>query len=583
MPLSEADERRVTDAVEALFSYNLDPFVRGFVRAQPKPRIRSDLAERLLRQEITQALLATHPEGHRLELARLLDYLDELQQSGNQHIFLLSLPEEKRGELVRIASQLAALASPLSDADPVALHNGHARLAERYNANRWIAESRGGPALAAAFHANRHLLLKWVETRDFFEKCDEEDPETGGRISRQLRREERAVNYFRLDLDSGEAEIKIQQLHTGAQAARLHELEKYRALAAEVTGCGSFVQPPLAPAIRRALSERRDGIGTVTVLLPAGGKWTGNLEKGDECPVDPSEVTAAVSLDFDWQAKRTRVRAELDGRIDEVRVPNPCTPEQLEGVLGQVRQWYRDAVSEPSPASKAVPSAGSAVETEEVVAPVGGAPAADWLLHRILRLLKAALSPGEAAPPPSADGVDEAVREFVAAHKPETEGRAPVGAEEASPPQDAWYSRAAIEQFLRHIKRVAHREDQQYRRETSRLDRDGRMLFWLFFSAAVLALVIVGIGGVLVVVFPGRVAVPTLTALVGLATGGGSLLIHKGHKRLDDRLADLRRRQDGNRRVLDAVHAALAIPDPGRRAEEMTKVATTLRDRVLAS
>lgn len=558
MTLSKPHRKQVAEAVDALFGYHLEPFVRDFVRRHPAadadapappPRIAASLSERLLRQEIEAALNGEHPTV-RLELGELRTYLDELQESGHQHVYLFELPEPRCRDL--------------DGFDPDGFRAG--------STAAWIAEAQDGPVPASVrFDPGGELVLGWVETRPYVQFMGfEVDPETGIQTAKKVPREERAVSYFHLDLTSGEAELKIQKLQTGAVDARHQELVKYRALVTEVTGCEELFQLPLAPAIRRAMAERVSGLNRVTVVLPDGGRWTGG--RSDRCPVDPSEVRAAVSLKYTLPA--TSVRIELDGRLDEVQVPNPCTPEQLRSILCQIRDWYHDAVNEvplPEPPRGEGGAVAVPVRGPEEASPAGPD---ERLLERMLRLLRQAITDQGRRAADDRYGTLEAVREYLAAHPSDGD---------AGDTAEAWTSKAACAQFLRHIERVASREQLLYESEIRLLHRDERLLFRLFLVAAIAALAFVLAGGALALALPDWVELGTLTAVVGLISGGGSVLIRRGIQRVDDRLDRLRARQDQSRKALDAIQGALAISDPAEQSEAMQRVATMLCERALAA
>lgn len=550
MPVSDIYRRRAREAVDALFSFRpLDPWVRDFVRDQPLKRIKPGFDEVRLRLEIYQALVGEHPLGDRIELEVLVEYLDHLQKSGKTHIFLLSLPEEEL-ENLEILKDEELFKQRLRDL----------RLGNRYNQNHWVYDTGKKTKLAAAWHEpGARLLLKWVETRTWQTQ----------KAGKKQNHRQRAVSFFHLDLVSGDGELRIQELRGTAQPRRRRAFQSYLRRTTTLLDCDAFELLPLAPAIRRALSEGGLDLLRTEVILRDGGTWKGG--KGAVCSVAPEELAAVVQLKYNWQpppgGSTSKVPVLVDGHLDEVRIFKPCTRRELSSILGQVRRWYRDAVvGEPL----------SPVGGDK---PEGGGQLSESQFERLLRVLKEAVA---VRPEPGLETATvrslEAIREYLESHREETAAAKDPNAEGKPRPMSR-ASRIAIEQFLKHVERVAESDDEALREETRQLRRDERWIFWLFVAIAMLGLAIVTAGAILLLGSIGDVTIGAISGLVGVLTTGLSLLVRRNSRRLERQRRALEERRQENLEVLLAIQAALAIPDRTRSVEAMSETAKMLRER----
>jgi len=103
MALTATERKRVEDAVETRSHYNKSPFISNFLKDQPKPKIpvaKYDKDE--LCDIIKQILLGEYrgKKRYSLKLEDLISYLDRLQETGRQHLYLLRLPDEERESLL---------------------------------------------------------------------------------------------------------------------------------------------------------------------------------------------------------------------------------------------------------------------------------------------------------------------------------------------------------------------------------------------------------------------------------------------------------------------------------------------------
>ncbi len=227
------------------------------------------------------------------------------------------------------------------------------------------------------------------------------------------------------------------------------------------------------------------------------------------------------------------------------------------------------------------------------------------ILQRIWQLIKLAVAVDNARQPARRrTSVDEAAREYLASVEPREsssgESRAPsridVGepatledskvqtGERLAPPAEKISestSRAAAEQFLRHIEEVAKNEQSAYLHDKKQLQGQERTLFRMFIISAVASLVILIVGAYFIL--SDRLAVGILAEVLGLIAGVGTAILRSTSKRLDTRIKAVDSEQRDNRQVLLAVQAALAIHDPEKQVQEVSKLAAWLRERAMGS
>src|ERR1700739_2767106 len=93
------EQKRIDDAVDMLFRYNKVPFITDFLKRQPKPQIPTGKYEKDELRDLVKKTLLGISTGKKkkyvLRLDELISYLDLLQETGRQHVYLFRLPEEQ--------------------------------------------------------------------------------------------------------------------------------------------------------------------------------------------------------------------------------------------------------------------------------------------------------------------------------------------------------------------------------------------------------------------------------------------------------------------------------------------------------
>jgi hypothetical protein len=135
-----------------------------------------------------------------------------------------------------------------------------------------------------------------------------------------------------------------------------------------------------------------------------------------------------------------------------------------------------------------------------------------------------------------------------------------------------------LEQFLAYIREVANREGRNYDTEIGIVHREERWIFHLFLAAAVIALLIVTAGAVLL--FVAKLAMGSITAMLGALTGRGTYLLRTHASSLRAKRELIQDQQRDSQQTLLAIQAALAIPDATQRSTAMSNITARLLARV---
>lgn len=576
--MSKSDAEINAEAVETLFSHRL-PIVRNEVlsRLSTGPRIPNygnlDLGR--LRLETGQALNGSHPTA-RIKIEELTAELDRLQECGKQHLLLIRFSGDPQ--------QLAALADPEHARNQ--LNQFH--LADRFNQAHYVDINHvaDDPVLAEVRHEPGRLLCKWVERRTWDQMV-----QTAPGVFNRVTHEARAVNFFDLNLITGAAEVKIQKLKSLALEYRNKKLQEYLQLASDTLGIKGFEPLRLSPAIRHLLSRSDIEMTRVRVKLENGGIWEGGM--GDVCPEQPDQLRAAVNLECKWRAADGRtVRLGLDARISELRILNPCSPEQYRAILNDARAWSGDqqpppetavpvavptgstpagsTTQVPTPGQVPVPTTvplsnqkqpgstpeGQTPERKPVGSVVLGQPRLrkpETLLERLSRIVKEAKATTQ-EPLEEAETV-KLVKDYVEVEKEKM--AAGLGAAGIQAGLTSWTSKEAIETFLKHIKKVLAHEIKLYEQQLEQLTHDERLVFRLSITSIVLALALIIAGSVLIAT--GLLTFGILSGVVGLLSGSVWMLIQQLANRLEKRRNRLEEKLTERTDLLTAVESSLIL------------------------
>lgn len=631
MALTDLDKKRIAQAVVALGHYNKDPYMSDFVRKYSKPRIPLHKFDRKeLPALIKRTLLGRYrreEKRYQLKLEDLITHLDDLQETGRQHVYLFRLPETERDAALKWLRNFDQVKARLGLPSDI------------FEGGRLVWEAEQGPQLALVRHQSNGrtphgaLLFKWVQTRRYwvpkksaeaaeFDDTDHESThfaseeaealdadeiteadnaeeaeateavsdseDTGEIVQIRVRLEERAVTYLLVDLENGHFELRIQALRSSARAMRQKQLDTYLDLMTRLFGFEPVGPTVLAPAIRRALITREVDILSCEAILPEGGYFTGS--KDEFPPVDVRKLEAGLATSFKWEVPEGGLaRIKLDGRLDEIFITRPMLPKQHRLVLDRIRKWREDGLVELSSNVKTTPQI-APVEapqptlqevTTELETP--GKPTRTQA-GRAIAILRAAFTRGVQPERPGVEpGIDSAIREYTKTHVSEQSAgdsqrtRASRRRRPASRPVSV--NELPLEQFLDYIKEVADSERSSYEREIKIVQNEEKVNSWLYFAAAILALAIVATGASLIF-FSSKLAIGSITTLLGGLTGHGTWLIRSYRNSLKEKRELILEQQRDSHRTFLMIQMALLNPDPQLRATTMSQVARDLLARI---
>jgi hypothetical protein len=286
------------------------------------------------------------PQGVPIDTA--FDYIDELHENGGQHLFLFRLDKgraaylrtfEDRSQVLERVRRVRSLPDDaLGDRGPV-----RDELYKPLSRNALFFETKiesSEPVLVATYWRELPrpaLFLKWVATREWHQVVQ------AGANPKRLELRERSASYFRLDLQNGEAELRVQRLHPNPRRPLRDEYELLRRQIGQFLELDAFLPVLVEPAIRRLLTSTDASVVRWQV------SWTDSGILGGG--VDPAMVQSlfrrfknysAVALVADWLYEEdgaTRsVQAKLDALTNEVLFLKRCTAHEMLIALSDIRR-----------------------------------------------------------------------------------------------------------------------------------------------------------------------------------------------------------------------------------------------------
>lgn len=320
----------VGKSIEAIGDFSRKaPIVRGFCKKK-KISLKGNLKKIIVR--LQTALM----EGS-IPLTEWICHMDKYRENGMQHIFFFKLnPDEM--DYIEDLNDPPYVWEKLEE-------QGEERLYNESPCCRLDAET---PKLDAVVHdSERQLLMfKWVENRHWKQKNKPKN--------------ERTVNFFRVNLLTGNAEIRIQRIKSGQGGNKKvrEELEKYREVVSKFIDLDKFSPFMLEPVMRRMLISHAFPFRRWKIRVP--GKAGPGSDKGEIKTVGIPKIFAAVGFTFrkifashlsiNWPfGRNSKVLVELDGRTDQVFVHQECSEEFLESLFSIFQDF-----SSPMPQGKSL-------------------------------------------------------------------------------------------------------------------------------------------------------------------------------------------------------------------------------------
>jgi hypothetical protein len=553
MPVTDIVQRRIEDAVLTLDSYDR-PTMDRYVRTHPKSQ-RIPVG-RFLKPELRDAIQKTlrgetvRDEQYVLSFDALIDYLDALQETGRQHLYIFRIPEGQR-EVLADPQKVKELLQ-----GDEAIYTGGLRIFETAKGQPELALVKYEPA-----EAPRYLILKWIETRG--------DPADGGDEQEEIEDAEeqeatapeeplgrRAATFFVADLENGECELRIQDLQTRAMKVRNAEQIRFRGIVEQRLGFPLAGPLPLAPAIRSIILTREVDVLHLMADLPTGGRFIG--KRNQFPPADLRRLEKGLRARFAWkqeEPKGTDGSVVLDGRVNEVLILKPLLPEHHRRLVDTVWQWLDEGrVIETLPDEQKGAPGPEPIPPPPPPEPPPPAPPPPVGRRSWNEIVRPVFVRTSADPPPAESKLEEEAHEFKESHgKP---------------------SVRALWEFLADMRSVARQERAIYERELERVRIDELWNFRIGLTTTVLGLIVIAVGAYLV--FFTNMKTGGISILLGFLFGRGTFLTRQYAKSLKEKRESLQRRQRSIDEMLMAIHATLAIPNRTERTRAIKRLAERL-------
>jgi hypothetical protein len=560
MPATDTERRRIEDAVVTLASYSFEPMV-DYVRNRSKPQIPiSRFNKNQLRDAIRNVLMGELVRDQRYELNfdALIDYLDALQETGRQHLYLFRLPEAQRDALLAQLRDRTQLKALLKCDEEIC------------NGGRRIYETAKGPELALVKYelaaTTQYLLLKWIETRkkpaDAGDEGETEEEAEEKQESAPVAAGQRAATFFVINLENGECDLRIQDLETRALKTRTAEMARFRTIIEQRLGFALVGPLGLGPAIRSVLLTGEVDVLHLTADLYTGGRFVGGRKQFP--PVDLRRLETGLKARFAWkqtQPDGTIGSVVLDARINEVLILKPLLPDHHRRLIETVRQWWNEGMviaklpDEQTAVKAAVPIAPPPPPEAPRPEPPPPATRRPWR-----EIVKPAIVRTNPEPPSDESPLEDTLLDFDRSH------------ESAKP------NVRALWELLAHIRDVAAKERVIYERELDRVRIDELWNFRVELAAAVLGLIVFAAGAYLVLFDSMKAG--GLSMLLGLLGGRGTILTRQYAKSLKEKREYLQHNQRAVDETVTAIHATLSNPDRRSRTRGMIQLTEMLLNRV---
>ena len=279
-------------------------------------------------------------DGH-IAVQTIRDLVDEVEETGGQHIFLYRLTPSGRGNLT-VERLAGAFQAP-----PQGVTLDYYGDEPQRQTNFLVRDGK--------------LIVKQVYTAEYWETNeDESEREATRRVTVQELRRRRAVNLLVVDPLADEAEIRIDRVHGNDHGLMLAELGRFEQTLASVSDVTEDLQPLAIranfralvqdrhntymavdraqdPSVAQTISSRRQGIhGTDVRDHPRYGMG------GDDYVRDSASIYWQINAEQRVYTFISAVDFEVDDEVVEhtkVYVSAKVTPQELAHVLGRIRQF----------------------------------------------------------------------------------------------------------------------------------------------------------------------------------------------------------------------------------------------------
>ena len=236
------------EAIGELEHYKTDPFTINFMNKYSLPVLPSrKVMHGLIKQNIAKSRKPPYFKD-------LVEYVDELKLWGKQNISLYTLKYAEK-------SYLKQLVNP----EYIKERLRKLKLEDRYNNDvcQWESDTPFLSKVSHNFDSQNYrgwLSFKWIQTRRFNQLV--------GIMLRQF--EERAVNFFIINLEDGSAQLRIQSLPPMPQKKLNQEIQTYKQEIEKLLDFDRFSPASYQPVMREFLFKEVLPISHWQVRTPGG-------------------------------------------------------------------------------------------------------------------------------------------------------------------------------------------------------------------------------------------------------------------------------------------------------------------------
>lgn len=198
------------------------------------------------------------------------------------------------------------------------------------------------------------LLFKWVESRQWDERV------SGGTAAsppEYVRRTERSVNYFIINLRDGTAQLRIQLIKQNALKSLKKEYEIYQREIEKFIDFNKFKRIPLESVVRKLLTSLEIKNPKAWELWLPGGGWIrgkGKLRRYKIIGLGMRLLRVKLfgrKIQCEWEIKNREwgdsiVETKVNGEKDALTIMTPCDTKQMAHILGKVMDIGKNTVKD---------------------------------------------------------------------------------------------------------------------------------------------------------------------------------------------------------------------------------------------
>lgn len=281
-----------------------------------------------------------------IPVERAFDYIDELKETGEQHLFLYRLRRSHKHYLQKLQDwkdlkdRVAAVDDgPLPGEDRQEVRQGLYKPKPREPLFYEHVQASPTPSLSAVYRRigpRPELFFKWLELRHWTKVIPD------GPNVKIVDEYERSANFLCIDLSTGDMQIRLQRLHPKPEITLREEMNLYRKLAGRLVDLDVFEPVLIEPVIHRFLTSSRAKVVRWQVRWVDVGTLSGGIDPGFVRGVlTRFGHFSAISLEADWlydsgTPEPKKVRANLNGITNQVDIPNRCVADEAATILADI-------------------------------------------------------------------------------------------------------------------------------------------------------------------------------------------------------------------------------------------------------